>query len=194
MEALIAVSVGLGLAAAAGMRVFLPLFVLGLAGSSGLVPLAPGWEWVASTAALIGLGTAMALEIAAYYVPWVDQALDVVATPAAVIAGMIATASVLMDVPPLLKWAVVIVGGGGVAGLTQGMTVLTRLKSTTLTGGMANPVVSTAEWVGALVVAALAVVLPFIGLALSVVLLVYLVRRARRLRRATPARPTLTSS
>jgi len=194
MDALIAVSVGLGLAAAAGMRVFLPLFVLGLAGSSGLVPLAPGWEWVASTAALIGLGTAMALEIAAYYVPWVDQALDVVATPAAVIAGMIATASVLMDVPPLLKWAVVIVGGGGVAGLTQGMSVLTRLKSTTLTGGMANPVVSTAEWVGALVVAAVAVLLPFIGLALSVALLAYLVRRARRLRRATSARPTLTSS
>ncbi len=193
METLIAVSVGLGLAAAAGMRVFLPLFVLGLAGSSGVVPLAPGWEWVASSAALIGLGTAMALEIAAYYVPWVDQALDVVATPAAVIAGMIATASVLIDVPPLLKWAVVIVGGGGVAGLTQGMSVLTRLKSTTLTGGMANPVVSTGEWVGALVVAAMAVLLPFIGLALSALLLVYLVRRARRIRRASP-RPTMSPS
>jgi hypothetical protein len=193
METLIAVSVGLGLAAAAGMRVFLPLFVLGLAGSSGMVPLAPGWEWVASSAALLGLGTAMALEIAAYYVPWVDQALDVVATPAAVIAGMIATASVLFDVPPLLRWAVVIVGGGGVAGLTQGMSVLTRLKSTTLTGGMANPVVSTMEWIGALAVAAMAVLLPFIGLAVSAVLLVYLVRRARRLRRARP-RPTLSAS
>lgn len=193
METLIAVSVGLGLAAAAGMRVFLPLFVLGLAGSSGVVPLASGWEWVASSAALLGLGTAMALEIAAYYVPWVDQALDVVATPAAVIAGMIATASVLVDVPPLLKWAVVIVGGGGVAGLTQGMSVLTRLKSTTLTGGMANPVVSTGEWVGALVVAVMAVLLPFIGLALSAMLLVYLVRRARRLRRAS-ARPTMSPS
>lgn len=191
METMIAVSVGLGLAAAAGMRVFLPLFVLGLAGSSGVVPLAPGWEWVASSAALLGLGTAMALEIAAYYVPWVDQALDVVATPAAVIAGMIATASVLVDVPPLLKWAVVIVGGGGVAGLTQGMSVLTRLKSTTLTGGMANPVVSTVEWLGALVVAAMAVLLPFIGLALSVLLLVYLVRRARRLRRVSPP-PTMS--
>lgn len=189
METLLAVSVGLGLAAAAGMRVFLPLFVLGLAGSSGLVPLASGWEWVASSAALIGLATATALEIAAYYVPWVDQALDVVATPAAVMAGMIATASVLVDVPPLLSWAVVIVGGGGVAGLTQGMSVLTRLKSTTLTGGMANPIVSTVEWVGALVVAATAVLLPFIGLALGAMLLVYLVHRARRLRRASPRKP-----
>jgi len=188
METLIAVSVGLGLAAAAGMRVFLPLFVLGVAGASGVVPLAPGWEWVGSPAALIGLGTAMALEIAAYYVPWVDQALDVIATPTAVLAGMIATASVLVDVPPLLKWAVVIVGGGGVAGLTQGMSVLARLKSSTLTGGMANPVVSTAEWVGALFVAVLAVLLPLIGLLVSVLLIVYLVRRARRLRR-TAARP-----
>lgn len=193
METLIAVSVGLGLAAAAGMRVFLPLFVLGLAGSAGVVPLASGWEWVASSAALIGLGTAMALEIAAYYVPWVDQALDVIATPAAVIAGMVATASVLVDVPPLLKWAVVIVGGGGVAGLTQGMSVLTRLKSTTLTGGMANPVVSTAEWIGSLVVAVLAVLLPLLGLLVSIALLVYLVRRSRRLRRGS-ARPSLTSS
>jgi hypothetical protein len=193
METLIAVSVGLGLAAAAGMRVFLPLFVLGLAGSSGVVPLASGWEWVASPAALIGLGTAMALEIAAYYVPWVDQALDVVATPAAVIAGMIATASVLVDVPPLLKWAVVIVGGGGVAGLTQGVSVLARITSSTLTGGMANPVVSTAEWVGALFVAAIAVLLPLIGLVVSVLLIVYLVRRARRIRRSA-ARPTLTPS
>jgi len=193
METLIAVSVGLGLAAAAGMRVFLPLFVLGLAGSSGVVPLATGWEWVGSSAALVGLGTAMALEIAAYYVPWVDQALDVVATPAAVIAGMIATASVLVDVPPLLKWAVVIVGGGGVAGVTQGMTVLTRLTSTTLTGGTANPVVSTGEWIGALLIAVMAVLLPFLGLAVSAVLVVSLVRRARRLRRAS-TRPTMSHS
>ncbi len=193
MEALIAISVGLGLAAAAGMRVFLPLFVLGVAGATGTVPLAEGWEWVGTNAALIGLGTAMALEIAAYYVPWVDQALDVVATPAAVIAGMIATASVLVDMPPMLKWAIVVIGGGGIAGLTQGASVLARLKSTTLTGGLGNPVVATAEWMGALVVALLAVLLPVIGIAVALVLLVLLVRRARR-RRVAPTSPAPSRS
>jgi hypothetical protein len=180
MDTLIAVAVGLGLAASAGMRVFLPLFVLGVAGSTGAVPLAEGWTWLASPAALIGLGTAMLLEIGAYYVPWLDQALDVVATPSALIAGMIATASVLVDMPPLLKWAVVIVGGGGTAGLTQGASVLARLKSGVFTGGLANPAVSTAEWMGALAMAMLAVLVPVVALGVVVVVLFFIIRRAGR--------------
>jgi hypothetical protein len=146
-DTLLALCLGLGLAAAAGLRVFLPLLVLGVAGRAELVPLAGGWEWVASPAALIGFGTATALEISGYYVPWVDQLLDVVATPAAVMAGMLATATVLVDLPPLLKYTLVVVGGGGVAGLTQGASVLARLTSTSLTGGLGNPLVATAEWV-----------------------------------------------
>jgi len=187
-DALLAIAVGLGLAAASGLRVFLPLFVLGVAAASGTVPLAEGWQWVGSQPALIGLGTAMVLEIAAYYVPWVDHALDVVATPAAVIAGMVASASVLVDLPPLVKWAIVIIGGGGIAGLTQGASVLARLKSTTLTGGLGNPLVASVELVGALVVALLAVLLPIVGLLVALFTLGWLLRRAwRRRRAATPA-------
>lgn len=188
-DALLAIAVGLGLAAASGLRVFLPLFVLGVAAASGTVPLAEGWQWVGSQAALIGLGTAMVLEIAGYYVPWVDQALDVVATPAAVLAGMVASASVLVDLPPLVKWAIVIIGGGGVAGLTQGASVLARLKSTTLTGGLANPLVASAELAGALVVALLAVLLPIVGLLVALVTLGWLLRRAWRRRRAAAPAP-----
>jgi len=179
-DTLVAVAVGLGLAASAGMRVFLPLFVLGVAAAADVVPLAANWQWLGSTAALIGLGTAMLLEIGAYYVPWLDHALDVVATPAALIAGMIATASVLIDVPPMLKWAVVIVGGGGVAGLTQGASVLARLKSGALTGGLANPAVSTVEWIGALLLAVMAVLVPVLALLLVIVMFVFIVRRAGR--------------
>lgn len=192
-ESLLAVAVGLGLAASAGMRVFLPLFVLGVAGFTGTIPLAEGWTWLSSPVALIGLGTAMVLEIGAYYVPWVDQALDVVATPAALIAGMIATASVLVDMPPLLKWAIVIVGGGGVAGLTQGASVLTRVKSGVLTGGLANPVVSTAEWLGALALALVAVLLPIVAVVLVGLVLLFLLRRADRVvfrRRSASASPS----
>ncbi len=196
-ESLIAVAVGLGLAAAAGMRVFLPLFVLGVSGATGVVPLADGWSWVASPAALIGLGTAMALEIGAYYIPWLDNALDVIATPAALIAGMIATASVLIDVPPMLKWAIVIIGGGGMAGLTQGASVLARAKSSAFTGGLANPAVSTVEWVGALLVALLAVLLPIAALLLVLTLIVFVVRRTGRLlfgKQAHAGKPVAVSS
>lgn len=190
MDAAIAIAVGLGLAAATGLRVFLPLFVLGVAAATGTVPLADGWEWVGSKGALIGLGTAMLLEIAGYYIPWVDQALDVVATPAAIVAGMVASASVLVDLPPMLKWAIVIIGGGGIAGLTQGASVLARLKSTTLTGGFGNPLVATAELLGSIVVALLAVLLPVVGVVVSLVALVWLLRRASRRRRvASPAAP-----
>lgn len=181
METLIAVAVGLGLAASAGMRVFLPLFILGVAGASGTVPLADGWSWVASPAALLGLGTAMVLEVGAYYVPWLDHALDVVATPAALAAGMIATASVLVDLPPMLKWSIVIIGGGGMAGLTQGASVLARAKSGLLTGGLGNPLVSTAEWVGALFVAVLAVLVPVVALCGVLLVLSFVLRRAGRL-------------
>lgn len=189
MDAILAVAVGLGLAAASGLRVFLPLFVLGVAAATGTVPLADGWAWVGSQAALIGLGTAMVLEIAAYYVPWLDQALDVIATPAAVIAGMIASASVLVDLPPMLKWAIVIIGGGGIAGLTQGASVLARFKSSTLTGGLGNPVVATGELIGSVLLALLAVLLPFVGLLVAAVVLVWLLRRAWRTRRARPSGP-----
>lgn len=180
MESLIAIAVGLGLAASAGMRVFLPLFVLGVAGATGTVPIADGWSWVASPAALIGLGTAMVLEVGAYYVPWLDHALDVIATPAALAAGMIATASVLVDLPPMLKWSIVIIGGGGMAGLTQGASVLARAKSGLLTGGLGNPAVSTVEWVGALFVAVLAVLVPVAALFGVLLLLVFVIRRAGR--------------
>ncbi len=180
METFIAMAVGLGLAASAGMRVFLPLFVLGLAGANDMVPIGENWAWLSSTPALIGLGTATLLEIGAYYVPWLDNALDVIATPAALIAGMIATASVLVDVPPMLKWAVVIVGGGGVAGLTQGASVLTRMKSGVLTGGLGNPAVSTAELGGSLLLAGLAVLLPVVGILLVFALLFVVAKRAGR--------------
>ncbi len=180
MEIFVAIAVGLGLAASAGMRVFLPLFVLGLAGANDVVPIGENWMWLAGTPALIGLGTATVLEIAAYYVPWLDNALDVIATPAALIAGMVATAAVLIDVPPMLKWAVVIIGGGGVAGLTQGASVLARLKSGALTGGLGNPAVSTVELGGSLVLALLAVLLPVIGIVLVLVLVVAVAKRAGR--------------
>jgi hypothetical protein len=194
MNPIVSIAAGLGLAAASGFRAFVPLLLMSLAARSGHLSLAPGMEWVASDAALLALATATIAEILAYYVPWLDNLLDVIATPAAVLAGVIATAAVTPDLPPLLRWVISILGGGATAGLVQASTVLLRLKSTAFTGGLANPVIATGELIGAIVVALLALLLPVIGLALVVVLMFAIARKARALaRRNPPARGAAVS-
>jgi hypothetical protein len=189
-DPLLSVAAGLGLAAACGFRVFVPLLALGWAAHEGHVALAPGFEWLASEEALVALGTATALEIGAYFVPWLDQLLDTLATPSAVAAGVLATAALLTDLPPALRWAVALIGGGGAAGVVQTLTALTRLHSTAFTGGLANPVVALLELGGAVVAAFLALAVPVVALALVTLAGVALYRVSRRLlaRRAAEAR------
>ena len=151
------------------------------AARSGQLPLASGFGWLQSLPALIALGTATVLEVGAYYIPWLDHALDAVATPMAMIAGVLASAAVVTDLPPLLKWTIAIIGGGGAAGLIQGASVLLRLKSAALTGGAGNPVVSTTELFGAVGTALLAVLLPIVCLVAVIVLLVFAFRATGRL-------------
>lgn len=185
---LFSIAIGLGLAAACGFRVFVPLLVAGLAAHGGLLPLAEGFGWLSSTPALIALGTATVLEIGAYYFPVIDHVLDLVATPAAVIAGMLAAGSVVTDLPPLLKWSVALIGGGGLAGLVQAATVMLRLKSTAVTGGAANPGVATAEAIGAGVTAWIAILLPIVGLFLVLLLAWVGVQSVRRILRGKRAK------
>ena len=179
-EVLVALGAGLGLAAACGLRVFAPLLVLGLAARFAHFPLAAGFAWAASAPALIALGLATALEISAYYVPWLDHALDVMATPAALIAGAVVVAAVAGHLPAWLRWSVAIIAGGGLAGLTQGASVLLRLKSTAMTGGLANPLVATGEWIGAFALAVIAIALPLVALVATFVLVGMVFRAARR--------------
>ncbi|HEX7549684.1 MAG TPA: DUF4126 domain-containing protein [Candidatus Methylomirabilis sp.] len=165
MDAFLSLGVGLGLSAACGFRVFVPLLVASIAAQAGYLSLSPGFEWIGTPQALYAFATATLLEVLAYCIPWLDNALDAIATPAAVIAGILASASVLTDLPPLLKWGAALIGGG-VAGITQGASVLLRLKSALFTGGLGSPLVSTAELIAALVVALLAILLPLACLVL----------------------------
>lgn len=178
---LVAVPLGIGIAAATGFRVFLPLLALGLAGRFEIVPLADSFQWLADTGTLLALGVAALAEIAAYYLPGVDHLLDGLAGPAALVAGAVSVAAVMTDVPPALKWTVAIIAGSGSAGLVQGATTLLRAKSGVATGGLGNPVVATGELGGAVGLSALAIFLPILAL-VAVVALVYVAFRvARRL-------------
>src|SRR5258705_403728 len=143
METLFGVCMGIGLAAACGFRVFVPLLVMSIASLSGHLTLAPSFQWIGSYPALIAFSVATALEIAAYYVPWLDHLLDTIATPAAIVAGTVVTASMISGMSPFLQWTLAAIAGGGAAGLVQGATVLTRAASTATTGGLGNPLVAT---------------------------------------------------
>lgn len=177
----LSIAIGLGLSAACGFRVFVPLLALSVASMQGYLPLAPGFEWIGTMPALITFATATALEVLAYYIPWFDHLLDTMATPTAVIAGVIASASVLTDLLPLLKWSVAIIGGGSAAGLVQGATVLARLKSTAFTGGIGNPVFATLELFGSVATAVLAILVPVVCLFVIIGLCLLIFRASRRL-------------
>lgn len=183
MDLLSSVVIGIGLAAACGFRVFIPLLLMSIASHAGQLTLASELEWIGTYPALFAFTTATALEIAGYYVPWIDNLLDSIATPAAMIAGTIAVGGVVTDLDPLLKWALAIVAGGGTAGAVQGVTVLARGTSSLATGGLGNPLVSTAEAGGAVATAGLALLLPWVALALVAFFLIgtgtFLLRRRR---------------
>ncbi|MEX2175699.1 MAG: DUF4126 domain-containing protein [Pirellulaceae bacterium] len=160
MELALSICLGIGLSAACGFRIFVPLLGMSAAALAGQLPLSPGFEWVGTWPALACFTTATVLEVAAYYVPWIDNLLDSMATPAAVVAGTMITASVVTDMPPLWQWTLAGIGGGGTAGLVQTATVALRGTSSATTGGLANFLVATAELVASICTTLLALLLP----------------------------------
>ncbi len=178
METLLGIAVGIGLSAACGFRVFVPLLVMNLASLSGQLHLSPGWSWIGSYYATVAFSTATVLEALGYYVPWLDHFLDLIATPAAMIAGTVATASTVADLSPFLRWTLALIAGGGIAGLVQGTTVILRAKSSALTAGIGNPLFATLELVGSIIAAVLAILVPFLCLALVGFLCFLIISRA----------------
>lgn len=178
---LISVALGIGLAAATGFRVFLPLLAVALAARLDVIPLNESFAWLDSTAAIVTLGTASVLEVLAYYVPGVDHALDLLASPATLVAGTLASASVMADIPPVVLWPIAIIAGGGVAGLTKGTTAVVRAKTGVATVGLGNPVVATVETAGATVLSVLAIAVPLLCLIAVAALLYWIGTKAGRL-------------
>jgi hypothetical protein len=174
---------GIGLAAATGFRVFLPMLIVSAGAYTGHLPLTESFSWLGTSSALIMLGVATIVEILAYYIPGLDNLLDAVATPAALVAGTIVSAAVMTDVPPMVKWTAAVIAGGGIAGITQGAIAMLRANSTVWTGGLGNFIIATAELAGALVVSFLALAAPVAALALVILFLWLMTRLLRRLLR-----------
>jgi hypothetical protein len=182
LEWIMSACIGVGLAACCGFRVFVPLLIASVATKLGVVGTMTGFEWIGGWPALLGLAIATVFEIGAYYIPWLDNLLDTIATPASIIAGTLLSTSFLHIDNPVLHWGLGLMLGGSSAGIVQAGTSLLRLGSTAATGGVANPVVATGENVASVGLSIFTIFLPLIAVVLIVLILIFIISRlvARR--------------
>ncbi|HYW31598.1 MAG TPA: DUF4126 domain-containing protein [Gemmatimonas sp.] len=173
---LLPIGVGLCLSAACGFRTFLPLLFVGAAARWGIFPLNGQFEWIASTPGLVVLLSATIAEIVAYFVPFVDNASDVIATPLAIGAGTLMMLTSLGDSSGVIPWALAIILGGGTSGIVQAATVKLRALSSGTTAGTGNAVVAGGELVSASTFSLVALFLPVIAFIVALILLVIVVR------------------
>ncbi|MFN0019264.1 MAG: DUF4126 domain-containing protein [Pirellulaceae bacterium] len=188
MDFLLSLCLGIGLSAACGFRVFVPMLGMSVASMAGHLELSSGFEWIGTPPAFVCFLAATSLEIVAYYVPWLDNLLDTMATPAAVVAGTISLAAtvgpntMVADMSPFLRWTLAIIAGGSIAGIIQLGTVTLRGTSTLTTAGLGNFVVSTLELILSVATTVFAIALP-IFCVLAVVPIAGLLVRRRFVRR-----------
>jgi|TARA_R100000479_G_scaffold70100_3_gene33790 hypothetical protein len=182
-EIILSIFLGIGLAAAVGFRVFLPLLILSLAGYYDVIPLNNSWQWVGSLTAIITLGVATLIEIFGYYIPWFDNALDTIALPLATLAGTAVMVATITDLDPIITWALAIIAGGGTAAAIKGNASAARLTSSTTTAGFANPVLTTVETGISTLMSILSIFVPIIAFVLVVVLFFIIFRFYKKLRK-----------
>ncbi len=163
-ETVLSISAGLGLAAACGFRVFVPLLVMSIAGLSGHLTLSSEFAWIATYPALIAFLVATILEIAGNAIPAVGATLNSLATPVSMIAGTIATAACVTSMSPFLKWTVAIIAGGGSAGIVHGATIMLRVPAHAAAPGVADTGVSAGEAGGSFLLSILAIVVPILAI------------------------------
>ncbi len=173
--------IGIGLAAATGFRVFLPMFAVSLASYMGWIPMSESFEWLSGLPTLITTGIATMVEILAYYIPYVDHLLDTLSVPLATIAGSVMFASQFTDLGTFPQWALALIAGGGTAAAISSGFAGTRAASTATTGGLGNSVVATTETAGAGIMSFLAMASPIIAGIAAIILLIVVIILGRKI-------------
>ena len=189
VDTILSICLGIGLAASVGFRVFLPLFALSLAAYFNVWELNESWSWIGGTTALITLGIATLVEILAYYIPVIDNALDAIAIPLATIAGTAVMVSTVVDLSPVITWALAIIAGGGTAAAIKSSAGATRLGSTVSTAGIANPVVSTVETSTSFIMSIVSIFIPVLAFIL-VLFIFYIVFKLYKKLKSKPPKPS----
>ena len=179
-------AMGIGLAACAGIRAWLPLLMEGGLARWGIIELGPSFQFISSDRALILFGVATVIEILADKVPAVDHALDSLSTVLRPAAGSLLAASVLWQVSdPLTALALGVAVGAPTSLVPHAAKSLLRAASTTFTGGLANPFISILEDLMAVALFVLTVLIPVVVAAMLVLIGLLVARRLAR--RRTPA-------
>lgn len=173
--------IGIGLAAASGFRVFLPLFAVSLASYLGWIPTNDNFQWLSGLPTLIVTGVATLVEILAYYIPVVDNFLDTVTVPLATVAGSVLFASQFIELGTFPQWALAIIAGGGTAATIAAGFAGARAASTATTAGIGNNVIATTETAGAGLMSVLSIFLPVIAFILSLALLILVIIFGRKI-------------
>ena len=173
--------IGIGLAAATGFRVFLPMFAVSLASYMGWIPMNENFQWLAGLPTLVTTGIATVVEVLAYYIPFVDHLLDTMSVPLATIAGSIMFASQFADIGTFPQWALALIAGGGTAAAISSGFAGTRAASTATTGGFGNSVVATTETAGAGIMSFLAMFAPVLAAIAAIILLVVVIVLGRKI-------------
>ncbi|UOE41263.1 DUF4126 domain-containing protein [Chryseobacterium suipulveris] len=173
--------IGVGLAAATGFRVFLPMFAVSLASYMGWIPMNESFQWLSGLPTLITTGIATVVEIFAYYIPFVDHILDTLSVPLATIAGSVMFASQFADIGTFPQWALALIAGGGTAAAISSGFAGTRAASTATTGGLGNSVVATTETAGAGIMSFLAMAAPIIAFICAIILIVVVLVLGRKI-------------
>lgn len=173
--------IGIGLAAASGFRVFLPLFAVSLASYLGWIPTNDNFQWLSGLPTLIVTGVATVVEILAYYIPVVDNFLDTVTVPLATVAGSVLFASQFIELGTFPQWALAIIAGGGTAATIAAGFAGARAASTATTAGIGNNVIATTETAGAGLMSVLSIFLPVIAFILALALLILVIIFGRKI-------------
>lgn len=170
------VALGIALSACCGFRVFVPLLAAALAGHFHWYQFAGDMQWLGSMPAMVCFGTAALVEIAAYYFPFLDNILDAIAAPLAVMAGAVLAFAILPEGGgnQLLRWVAAIIAGGATAGTIHAGTGLLRLFSTKATLGVGNPVVASGENLLAVLGSLLSFIIPVIIAAILLLLAIWI--------------------
>ncbi|HUG53416.1 MAG TPA: DUF4126 domain-containing protein [Vicinamibacteria bacterium] len=180
-ETVSSLALAIGLAACAGLRAWLPLLLAGGLARAEVLTLGPSFGFLASDRALVLFAIASVIEIVGDKIPAVDHALDMLSTVLRPAAGALLAASVMWEIrDPLVALAVGLAIGAPSAMVPHAAKSVLRAASTTLTGGLANPVISLAEDVIAVAVFVFTVLVPLLAAATILVVAVLVLRRLAR--------------
>jgi hypothetical protein len=181
----LAIFLGLGLAASTGLNTSLPLLLLAAAARFHVAgtTLNARFAWLESDAALIVLIVAAALEIVADKFPAVDHALDSVGTFVRPAIGTLAAASVFTGTDPLVATVAGLIVGAPTALGFHAIKAGTRLTSSATTLGCANPLLSMAEDLASVAMSLISIFAPIAVPAMVALVGFALWRIAMRLRR-----------